>query len=92
MIWEICHIKGGGIHPISFTIVCLLWGKTIITQNCSVSWNIIILLTNLQNIIKKCLIIFPLINNGKKIDLKNSLEVLNTALSSLEHFVFLGRN
>jgi hypothetical protein len=70
----------------------LLWGKTIISQNCSVSWNIIILLTNLQNIITKCLLILPFINKEKNFDLKNSLKVLNNTLSSLKYFVFLGRN
>ncbi len=24
IVWEICHVKGGGIWPMTFTTICLL--------------------------------------------------------------------
>jgi hypothetical protein len=42
MIWEMCHVKGGGVRAIILTLVCLLKQRIISFWNCNVFWKMII--------------------------------------------------
>lgn len=75
MIWEMCHVKRGGIQLPILIIVYLLQQKTMASQNYNISLNIVNLPTNLQIVIPTSNVNISI--SKKNINLKNIFKIKN---------------